>query len=68
MSDLIKALTILLKYGDPHNPTHCEHDELFIANIDPNRVSCEDLVELDALGFYVNKELNLFYSYRFGSA
>ena len=31
MSDLIEALTIFLKYGNPRNPTHCEHDVLTIS-------------------------------------
>ena len=35
MKDLIEALTILLKYGNPAHPTHCEHDELTICGIDP---------------------------------
>ena len=53
MSDLIKALQILLKYGNPDYPTHCEHDVLTICGIDPSSVSEADLVELDELGFFV---------------
>lgn len=30
MKDLVKALQILLKYGNPRNPLHCEHDILYI--------------------------------------
>lgn len=33
MEDLIKALTIMMKYMDGYNlnyPTHCEHDELMV--------------------------------------
>jgi len=30
MDDLIKALQILRKYGNPKYPTHCEHDTLYI--------------------------------------
>lgn len=26
MEDLIKALRIFLKYGNPYSPTHCEDD------------------------------------------
>ena len=35
MEDLIKALQILLKYGNPKYPTHCEHDELSFHGIEP---------------------------------
>ncbi len=66
MEDLIKALTILLKYGNPRRPTHCEHDELTISSeIDPRKVSEEDLEELGDLGFKV--EGDYFCSFRFGS-
>lgn len=67
MSDLIAALTIFLKYGNPRNPTHCEHDELWICGIDPVDVSEEDKRELARLGFHVSSEGG-FQSYRFGSA
>jgi hypothetical protein len=30
MEDLIKALQIFLKYGNPNYPTNCSHDELFV--------------------------------------
>lgn len=66
MSDLIEALNIFLKYGNPHNPTHCEHDEMFIAGISPDQVSKEDIARLDELGFFVSREG--FKSFRFGSA
>lgn len=42
METLIQALQILLKYGNPEYPTHCEHDELWIMEIDPEDVSDED--------------------------
>lgn len=71
MSDLIKALTILLKYGDPHNPCNCNHDELIICGIDPKDVSPEDKKSLDGLGFFVSDEgyadETWFKSFRFGS-
>ena len=66
MKDLIEALTIFLKYGNPRNPTCCEHDEMFVV-IDPAVVSEEDKVRLDALGFFPN-DTDGFSSYRFGSA
>ena len=68
MSDLIEALTIFLKYGNPHNPTHCEHDLLTIAEIDPNDVTSEDRARLDELGFFVFEAERCFQSYRYGSA
>ena len=66
MNDLIKALTIFAKYGNPYSPTHCEHDELFVM-INPDDVSDEDKATLDDLGFHPNDGEN-FVSYRFGSA
>ena len=64
MEDLIKALTIFLKYGNPAFPTNCNHDELWV-DIDPEKVSAKDLTELHELGFIPNDEG--FISYRFGS-
>lgn len=70
MKDLIEALQILLKYGDPENPTHCEHDVLAICGIDPKSVSKADKKRLDKLGFFVSEQYGepLFISFRFGSA
>jgi len=65
MNDLIKALLIFAKYDDPYNPTHCEHDTLFVM-IDPEKVSEEDIKELDTLGFFPGD--GAFESFRFGSA
>jgi hypothetical protein len=73
MKDLIEALTIFAKYGDPYSPTHCEHDVLTVM-IDPADVSDEDKARLDKLGFRAGSEYgddvftSLFTSYRFGSA
>lgn len=33
LSNLIEALKIFLKYGDYEYPIHCEHDILFILEI-----------------------------------
>lgn len=68
MDDLIKALQILRKYGNPQYPTHCEHDKLHVA-ISPSLVSEEDLVELNRLGFQPDQDYDDagFASYRFGS-
>ena len=70
MKDLIEALTILLKYGNPENPTHCEHDTLYICGIDPNKVSKQDKKDLKKLGFEITEEFGekQFYSFKFGSA
>ena len=68
MKDLIEALTILLKYGNPEYPTVCEHDILYIW-IDPADVSNEDLEKLNSLGVFPSDDLNgCFISYKYGSA
>ena len=68
MEDLIKALTILLKYENNHNPTYCSFGE-FIVDVDYDLVSQEDKQILEDLGFYKNDtHTNTgFISYRFGS-
>jgi len=68
MNDLIEALTILAKYGNPNYPTHCEHDSLYV-DIAPELVSKEDIIRLEELGFMVGEEEfeGGFFSYRFGS-
>lgn len=69
MKDLIEALTILSKYGNPDFPTHCEHDVLTVL-IDPADVSAEDLVRLKELHFYPGDDWasGMFQSSWFGSA
>lgn len=68
MDDLIEALTILRKYGNPEWPTHCEHDTLTVC-ISPQDVdSEEDVARLEELGFEVSDDEECFYSFRFGSA
>jgi hypothetical protein len=70
MKNLIEALQILLKYGNPDYPTHCEHDILTISEIDPEKVSDDDKIALERLGFFVGEEYGepAFHSYKFGSA
>ena len=70
MNDLIEALQIFLKYGNPEYPTHCSHDELSIMEITKDQVSEDDLVRLDELGFFWSddEEEGCFKSFRFGSA
>ena len=67
MDDLIEALQILRKYGNPDWPTHCEHDVLTIS-INPDEVSVEDLDRLDELGIFPSDEYpDCFQSFKFGS-
>ena len=68
MEDLIKALQIFLRYGNPSYPTHCEHDVMYICGIEPEAVSEEDKKELDGLGFFVGEDGDGFMSFKFGSA
>lgn len=67
MDDLIKALQILRKYGNPQWPTHCEHDVMYV-DIRYSEVSEEDRKELDRLGFFEDDDNDGFKSYRYGSA
>lgn len=67
MDDLIKALQILRKYGNPKYPTNCSYDVLFV-DINPADVSTEDIKELETLGFFVSDEDDDgFTSFKFGS-
>lgn len=66
MKDLIEALQIFLKYGNPDYPTACDHDQLYVM-IDPADVSDEDKEKLEKLGFYASPEDSNFYSFKFGS-
>lgn len=68
MKDLIKALKIFLKYGNPDWPTHCEHDVMFIVDIQKKDVSKKDRKKLKKLGFHWDKDEETYYSYKFGSA
>ncbi len=69
MKDLIKALTILLKYAnDDRNPIYFKHDELHIGcGITRDMVSKQDLDELDQLGVFWSEIDESFMSFRFGS-
>lgn len=67
MDDLIKALQILRKYGNPAWPTHCEHDVMHIC-ISPVNVSEEDIKTLDDLGVIPDEDEDGFISFKFGSA
>ena len=67
MSDLIKALQIFLKYGDPRKPTHCGHGGLYV-DIDPGIVSHKDMDALQSLGFSPSHDWEGFISPHFGSS
>ncbi len=70
LSELIEALQIFQKYGNPDSPWHCEHDVLQICGIEPKDVSDEDIKRLEELGFDVENPYGeeCFQSYKFGSA
>lgn len=68
MEDLIKALQIFLKYGNPKWPTNCDHDQLSIMDITKDQVSDTDIAELEELGFTWSDWDGCFSSNRFGSA
>ena len=68
MDDLIKALQIMRKYCEnEYSPCSCEHDILYVNCVDPEKVSEEDIKELEGLGFHPNSSWPGFYSFRFGS-
>jgi hypothetical protein len=70
MKDLIKAMEIFLKYcpEDTYDPTHCEHDVMYVTCVRFSDVSAEDIAALNDLGFKEDKENGGFKSYRFGSS
>ena len=67
---LIRALTILKRYGNAHNPTHCEHDDLIVSCVDASKISPEDLADLGKLGFDITWKFGgaMMNSLRFGSS
>tara|TARA_R110000796_G_scaffold221769_1_gene337945 strand:+ start:1796 stop:2008 length:213 start_codon:yes stop_codon:yes gene_type:complete len=69
MKDLIEALQILLKYAnDDRNPTHCEHDQLYVGcGIVYESLTKKEVDKLDELGFFWDDESEGFISFRFGS-
>jgi hypothetical protein len=71
MQDLITALQIFLKYGNPEKPTNCERETLYICGISPDEVLDVDKFALEKLGFFVGSDDDgwlCFKSHRFGSA
>lgn len=69
MEDLIKALTIISKYLEGYNkkyPISCEHDVMFV-QVDYTKISQDDLIELETLGFRPCEDLGNMMSFRYGS-
>ena len=52
MNDLIEALIILSKYGNPINPTHFESHAMVITEIDPDDVDERDIRLLKNRDFF----------------
>jgi|TARA_Y100000034_G_scaffold36250_1_gene44633 hypothetical protein len=65
MEDLIRALLIFLKYGNPELPTHCEH-HVMLVSVHPDIVSKDDKEKLKELGFEPSKLE--FHSFKFGKS
>jgi hypothetical protein len=66
MTDLIEALTIMVKYANPKYPCVCEHDVLYVHGI--GRMSEADEARVAELGFDWDEGLECWSSFRFGSA
>lgn len=67
-ADLIEGLTLLAKHqNNDISPFHCEHDTLTVM-AEPSHFSADELVRLDALGFFPSDDGETFTSFRFGSA
>jgi len=68
MDDLIEALQILRKYGNPKYPTFCNDKQMTIDGISPSIVSSEDKYRLYYLGFDVvaDNHGEEFVSFKFG--
>lgn len=68
---LIGALTIFERHN-PHPlfPTHCEHDVLYVSAPSPKdgHYTKDELVTLKRSGFAYDRDLESWYSFRFGSS
>ena len=59
MEKLIEALNFIMGFmKNPKTewPTACEHDILYVCNVDLKRMSFEDVKKLDELGFSVGSD------------
>lgn len=66
MEKLIEALNIFLEYGNPDYPFYCDHEELQVHGYNIYDMSEHDIDTLAKLGFYWDKERELFYSFKYG--
>jgi hypothetical protein len=64
---LIDALLIFRKYVNPERPTNTDHDILYVKGPEPDKMSPEDVVELDRLNFFWDEGLESWSSFVFGS-
>ena len=63
MSNLLKAIQIFLKYGDPKIPLTCnENGDGLIWYINTEGVSKDDIIDLYQLGFIADHEQKMFNS------
>jgi len=67
MKDLIKALNIFAKYSQESRPIWC-HDSKMYVYVLPSKVSDEDILRLQHLGFDAYYKANCFTSDKFGSS
>jgi hypothetical protein len=64
---LIDALLIFRKYGNPKWPTNTGHDVLYVKGPEPDKMTPEDVGELDRLNFNWDEDIESWSSYVFGS-
>lgn len=63
MKNLVKALTILNRYGNPKFPLSFKKGILTILDIDTNAITREDRAELLECGFWIKDKK--IYSYKY---
>lgn len=63
MKNLVKALQILLKYGDNKNPFIFEYGIIKIVGYYPKNMSEQDISDLEKLGFIWENERECFSCY-----
>lgn len=68
MKKLIESLQIFLKYKDLDYPTACEHDVMYVHGIEKDEVTSEDQALLAELGWQYDDSIDVWYSFKYGSA